>query len=172
MASRYLFSTGILYYRTDTPASVDDLFTEGSAIALAALQDINVETGYQKRDLFGPANESLFPIATAHYNGSLQFTAALASFDPDALVEMVGLTQTLDGTVITDRATKVFTIPTLVSLFKGEDSNGNAIRLAVPKTRFQGKVLRFQRDNWMQQNLVGEGYPDADGAVGYLRFDD
>lgn len=170
--TQYFFSTGNLFY-LPTVTSIEDLFNSENGLPLAVLQDIDVVHRYEKVELFAPPQESMFPVATGHVNGSAEFTIRIASINADALVEIVGMTQS--GSYINTVA-KTARIPTLAALFEGYDDQDRRIAFALPQVRFPGTTFQMQRNNFGMQNLRGEGYPVKDGtlagAVAYMRFYD
>lgn len=170
--TQYFFSTGRLYYMA-TPTSVEDLFNNELGFTLATLQDIDVVLTSQKVELFAPPQESMYPVATGHVNGSAEFNIRIASINADALVELVGMSQTGQ---FTNTVPKVMRIPELATLFEGFDDQDRRIAFAMPRVRFPGTTFQMQRNNFAMQNLRGEGYPVKDGpladAVCYIRFYD
>lgn len=170
--TQYYFTTGNLYY-LPVVETVDELFNAGNGVLLSALQSISVAMTWQKRDLFGPPTESLYPLATAHYNGQVEFVAAVASINADALVEIVGMVQ--EGAYL-DIMPQVLPIPFLSLLLQGQDHEGKPIQFAMPRVCFPGTSFAMRRDDWAIQNLRGEGYPSKEsgilGKVCYIRWAD
>lgn len=158
-AEQHVFSTGKLRIGP-VGATLSD-----ADHGIGCNQGAQLDIAYQKKDLYCAAQNSQFPVDTAHYQGKATLQVNTADWNRDLWSRLFGLVASTSGGIDTYTVTKTTKPQFLKVEFEGIDTAGKMVKMTFFKAINLGLSAPFGIEDFSFPQINFEGYPDSNGDV-------
>jgi hypothetical protein len=142
-----------------------------SGIPFAVLQSVTATHKTAKKDLYGPAWVSIFPIDVGFHSGEVMLEAEIASISAAGLRKVIASTEasaTVDGlTILTETLGKTAALPSFAAVLQTQDTDGVSQLWHFPNCRAPGVNITAKKDDFAMAKFQFCAYPDQQGVVAY-----
>lgn len=142
-----------------------------SGIVFAVLQTVTATHKTDKKELYGPAWVSVFPIDVGLHSGEVTLDAEIASLFAAGLRKLIASAETSSSsngvTTLTETAASTVALPSFAAVLQTRDMNGVSQYWHFPNCRAPGVEITAKKDDFAMSKFQFCAYPDQEGVVAY-----